>query len=75
MCPYWILPDSVEDVHRKRASLHRQNPTRVLAGVSGFIQVEEIMKFLLIMIILVSLVKNNVLIVNFCSIKRALCSN
>lgn len=45
------VPDSVEDVHRKRPSLHRQNPTRVLAGVSGFIQVEEIMKFLLIMII------------------------
>lgn len=40
------LPDSVEDVHRKRASLHCQNSTRVLAGVSGFIQVEKIVKFL-----------------------------
>lgn len=40
------LPDSVEDVHRKRASLHCQNSTGVLAGVSGFIQVEKIVKFL-----------------------------
>lgn len=44
------LPDSVEDVHRKRASLHCQNSTCVLAGVSRFIQVEKIVKFLQIKI-------------------------
>ncbi len=42
----FLLPDSVEDVHWKGASLHRQNSTRVLVGIPGLVQVEEVMEFL-----------------------------
>jgi len=40
------LPDGVEDVHGEGASLHGQDPTRVLVGVAGLVQVEEVVEFL-----------------------------
>lgn len=49
VCP---LPDGVEDIHRESASFHCQNSTRVLAGVPRFIQVEEVMEFLQVEMIL-----------------------
>ncbi len=46
------LPDSVEDVHWKGASLHCQNSTRVLVGIPGLVQVEEVVEFLQMKVIL-----------------------
>lgn len=66
------LPDSVEDVHRKGASLHCQNSTRVLVGVPGFVQVEEVMEFLQMKLIL-RLVREHQCVIsngNFLSIKK-----
>lgn len=41
-----LLPDSVEDIYRKGASLYCQNSTCVLFWVSGLVQVEEVIEFL-----------------------------
>lgn len=46
------LPDSVEDVHWKGASLHCQNATRVLVRIPGLVQVEEVVEFLQMTVIL-----------------------